>query len=185
MAASVRFIRRVSDRWSLILRQTFTPNRRASQQQPIKMLNTSAAAASVVVKDEQQHNNVTSSPTSSQPRTKSSSNNGALVDLRTSLNTCKSNSPSYTRIADLREECGYVIQSFERVTTPFGETVVTILEGQVGDDYYLRVYLPRRFNLALSDQDIEFYNTGYGDRLRLVKHSPQQQGSGFTPLEFV
>ena len=106
------------------------------------------------------------------------------MDLKSTLNSCKGNSTSYTRIADLREECPYPVRTFERVDTPHGETIIAILEGQVGDDYYLRVYLPRRFNPAISDQDIESYNTGYGERLRLVKHSPQS-GSSFAPLEFV
>lgn len=107
-----------------------------------------------------------------------------IMDLRTVLNTCKSTSPAYTRLSDLREECNYLITAMERVTTPFGETIVVILEGQVGDDYFLRVYLPRRFNLVLSDHNIENYNNGFGERLRLVRRSPQP-GSNFTPLEFV
>lgn len=109
---------------------------------------------------------------------------GAAVDLKTALNNCKSDSPLYTRLADLREECGYLITAMERVTTPFGETIIVILEGQVGDDFFLRVYLPRRFNQVMSDIDIERYNSGFGERLRLVKHSPKP-GTKFTPLEFM
>ena len=108
----------------------------------------------------------------------------ASMDLRTVLNACKYNSPSYTRLADLYEECGYPITNLEIVTSSFGEAVVATLEGQVGDDFYLRVYLPRRFNQVLSRDRIECYNSGVGERLRLVKHSPQP-GSNFTPLEFV
>lgn len=106
------------------------------------------------------------------------------MDLRTALNTCKASSPAYTRLAELREECGYLITQMERVNTPFGETILAVLEGQVGDDFFLRVYLPRRFNQVLSDYHIAQYNMGVGERLRLVKRRPQP-GTNFTPLEFV
>ena len=85
------------------------------------------------------------------------------MDLRTVLNACKYNSISYTRLADLYEECGYLITNIEIVTATFGKVVVATLEGHVGDDFYLRVYLPRRFNQVLTADRIERYNSGFGE----------------------
>lgn len=107
------------------------------------------------------HINMLSSETVSAP-------DSASMDLRTALNTCKSSSPVYTRLSDLREECEYLINAMERVTKPFGETIIVILEGQVRDYFFLRVYLPRRFKLVLRDHDSLRYNSGFGERLRLV-----------------
>lgn len=105
------------------------------------------------------------------------------MDLKSALNARRS-SATYTRITDLREESGYRIVRFERVTTPYGDTVIVTVEGLDGDDMYLRIYLPRRFNDALSDRMIEQYNGGLGDRLHLVRrHSAA--GSKYTPLEFL
>lgn len=104
-------------------------------------------------------------------------------ELKTALNSCRATA-SYTKISDLREESGYRIVKFERVSTPYGETVMAVLEGLVGDDYYLRVYLPRRFNETLTDRMIDHYNTGLGDRLHLVRRCAAA-GSKYTPLEFV
>jgi hypothetical protein len=112
------------------------------------------------------------------------SNVGGNGDIKNILNTCRSNTGSYTKITELREDCPYRIAKLERVTTTYGETVMVILEGLVGDDYYLRVYLPRRYNEVLTDRTIEDYNAGYGDRLHLVRRSAVA-GSKFTPLEFV
>lgn len=107
-----------------------------------------------------------------------------LKDLKSALNSCKS-ANSYTRISDLREDCPYRINKFERTTTVYGETVVVTLEGQVGDDYFMRVYLPRRFNVTLTDKIIDQYNAGVGDRLHLIRRSPQTPNSNVHPLEFV
>lgn len=107
----------------------------------------------------------------------------STMDLKTILNNCKSSTP-YTKIGDLRENCPYKIVKFEKVNTPYGETVMAMLEGQDGDDFYLRVYLPRRFNETISDRTIDSYNAGGGDRLHLVKRTAPT-GSKMTPLEFV
>jgi len=103
--------------------------------------------------------------------------------MKNLLNSCQS-AGSYTRISDLREDSGYRIVKFERVTTPYGETVMAVLEGLVGDDSFLRVYLPRRFNEVLTDRQIEQYNAGFGGGLHLVKRCAMA-GSKYTPLEFV
>lgn len=108
---------------------------------------------------------------------------GVTMDLKSVLNSCKPNTP-YTKIGDLREECPYRVIKFERVTTPYGETVMVVLEGHTGEDLYLRVYLPRRFNEALSDHLIDSYNQGHGDVLSLVKRCTAP-GSKNTPLDFI
>lgn len=105
------------------------------------------------------------------------------MDLRSVLNSCQPATP-YTKIADLREECRYRIAQLERVTTPYGETVMAVLEGQAGEDFYLRVYLPRRYSEVITNDVIEQYNAGYGDRLYLVRRAAAP-GSKFTPLEFL
>lgn len=105
------------------------------------------------------------------------------LDLKSVLNNCKPTT-AYTKISELREECPYKIVKFERVTTQYGETITAILEGQQGEDLHLRVYLPKRFNEALSDRQIEAYNSGRRDILHLVKKTAPA-GSKLTPLEFV
>lgn len=105
------------------------------------------------------------------------------MDLKSVLNNCKPNTP-YTKIGDLREECPYRLVKFERVPTPYGETVMVILEGHTGEDLYLRVYLPRRFNDALSDHLIDSYNQHLGDVLHLIKKKTAP-GTKVTPLEFI
>lgn len=110
-------------------------------------------------------------------------NYDVTMDLKTVLNNCKPSTP-YTRISELREECPYKVSRLERVNTPYGETVVTVLEGQAGEDLYLRVYLPKRFNEALSDRLIDTYNAGHGDVMRLVRRCAAT-GSKITPLEFI
>jgi hypothetical protein len=105
------------------------------------------------------------------------------MDLKSMLNACKPSTP-YTKITDLREECAYRVVQLERVNTPYGETVMATLEGQVGEDFYLRVYLPRRYIEIITDAMIEQYNTGYGERMHLVRRAAAP-GSRFTPLEFM
>ena len=113
-----------------------------------------------------------------------SNHNGSssVFDLKRALNVCKSTTLSYTRIADLREEHRYPIMAFEQVTSPYGETMVVILED---DPYYLNVYLPRRYNQVLSVPIMNRYNAGLEDRIHLVKHHAPPGGNGATPLEFV
>lgn len=112
-----------------------------------------------------------------------------LVDLKTTLNTCKSSSPAYIRIVDLKEDFLYPITHFERVSSPFGPAIVAILEGQIldgqnGEDFFLKAYLPKRFSDVITNFDIERYNMGMGERLSLVKR-PAQPGTTVSPLEFV
>lgn len=109
-------------------------------------------------------------------------NNGSCIDLKRALNACKSTTLSYTRIADLREEHRYPIMAFEQVTSPYGETMVVILED---DPYYLNVYLPRRYNQVLSVPIMNRYNAGLEERVHLVKHRAPPGNSGTSPLEFV
>lgn len=100
--------------------------------------------------------------------------------LKDQLNACKSG--QYTRIADLREDTKYLVLSMERATTPFGETVVLALEGHLGEDTELRVYLPRRFNDVLPEERTIAYNSGLGARLFLVRRKTIGK---YSPLEFV
>lgn len=115
---------------------------------------------------------------------RSDSNAYSNMDLKTVLNNCKS-SAQYTKISDLREDNPYKIVKFERVNTQYGITVMVTLEGQLGDESYLRVYLPKRFSDMLKDNTIENYNAGVGDLIHLVKRSATTSGSSATPLEFV
>jgi hypothetical protein len=115
--------------------------------------------------------------------TQDSKSFGFTLDIKSVLNSCKPNTP-YTKIVDLREDSPYNVLRFERVTTPYGETVMVVLEGHEGEDHYLRVYLPRRFNEVLSDHLINSYNFGPHDIIRLIKRSTVP-GSKITPLEFI
>lgn len=99
------------------------------------------------------------------------------TDLKAQLNNCRA--PQYTRVSDLRPGIPYRIVKFDKATTRYGETITATLEGLVGDDYFMRVYLPQRFLRALSDAVIENYNSGEGERLCL------QYRGGTSGVEFV
>jgi hypothetical protein len=99
------------------------------------------------------------------------------ADLKDQLNSCRA--PQYTRVADLRPGIPYRIVKFDKCCTRFGDTVAAILEGLVGDDYFLRVYLPQRFLRTLTDAVIEHYNSAEGTRLSL------QYRGGTSDIEFV
>lgn len=66
-------------------------------------------------------------------------------------------STPYTKITDLHEDCPYHIHKLEQMTTQYVETIMTIFEGQLGDDFYLRMYLPQSFNEALTNHLITQY----------------------------
>lgn len=109
------------------------------------------------------------------------------MDLKSVLNSCKPRT-QYTKISDLHEECPYTIAQFQRVHTPYGESIMTVLEGQAGEDLYVRVYLPKRYNEMLSDDMINSYNAGYAGRTGTVIHllkKRSRDGSTVSPLEFV
>lgn len=65
-------------------------------------------------------------------------------------------------------------------------TVRRLLQGQVRDNPYLRVYyLLKRFNKERDHRPINTnYNAGVEDQVHLVK-TTTHAGSSFTPLEFV
>src|SRR5436190_22634000 len=100
------------------------------------------------------------------------------VSLKDAFNQCVPKF-SYTRIADLQENTPYTIVKFERVSTPYGQTVLVTMEGQAGDDPLIHVFLPRRYNEVLTDQMINNYNTvaangnggGVGGFLHLIRRS--------------
>lgn len=104
-----------------------------------------------------------------------------IMDLRTSLNSCKP--ANYTRISDLQDNAVFLIRSFEKVATPYGDAILAILEGIGGDDP-TRIYLPRRFKNVLTDSIITQYNAGSTTRLHLVKKAPLP-GSNNHQIEFV
>lgn len=87
-------------------------------------------------------------------------------NLKTRLNDCSA--PQYTRISDLRPESPYKILQFSKVHTQYGGTVSAILEGIVGGNVFLSVYLPNRFLQVLPESTMDSYNRGEGDRLSLV-----------------
>ena len=120
-------------------------------------------------------------PLTTQPMTSLTSSATTLIDLRTLLNTCKT--PSYAKISELRTDVGYLIIAFERVATRYGDAITAVLEGLVGDDFSMRIYLPRRYTMVLNDDTMEAYNNGVGDRIFLVRRSAPA-GSNITPLEF-
>lgn len=88
-----------------------------------------------------------------------------VTELKESLNSVRP--PQYTRITELRERTPYRVVSFERCTTRIGETVAATLEGLVGEDFYLRIFLPERFMRVLTDDVIEKYNMEEGPRMSL------------------
>ncbi len=98
--------------------------------------------------------------------------------LKSQLNNCRG--PSYTKISKLRPGLPYRIVSFERAMTRIGETIALTLEGKVGDDFFLRVYLPPRFIGIFTNEKISNYNSGIGDRLSL-----QWRGGLSNNIEFV
>lgn len=99
------------------------------------------------------------------------------LNLKEQLNCCRS--PQFIRIADLRPGIPYKVIRFEKTTTRYGETVAVTLEGLVGDDFYLRVYLPQRYMASLNDVIISSYNNGEGERLSL------QYRGGTSGIDFV
>ena len=109
----------------------------------------------------------------------------AVDVMKAALNKCDATS-KYTKIVNLRDNIGYRVDNFERVTTPYGETVMVTLSGltDLGDDTQLRVYLPRRYNDIIIDDFITMYNKGTSTPMRMIK-KPSHNGSKFTPLEFV
>ena len=109
----------------------------------------------------------------------------AVEVMKSSMNKCVAGS-KYTKLANLRDNIAYCVTSFERVTTPYGETVMVTLNGlaDLGDDTQLRVYLPRRYNDIILDDFITTYNKGTTTSMRMVKR-PSPNGSKYTPLEFI
>lgn len=100
-----------------------------------------------------------------------------MDDLRAHLNSCRG--PSYTKITELRAGLPYRIVSFERVKTRIGDTIAVTLEGMIGDDFFLRVYLPPRFYQILTVDKIRKYNLGQGDRLSLQWKGGLSNNIGF------
>lgn len=90
----------------------------------------------------------------------------ALADLKARLNNC--NTPQYTRISDLKPNIPYKITNYTKSLTRYGDAICATLEGLVGDDVFLNVYLPKRFLSILDDATIEAYNRGNGDRMALL-----------------
>ena len=95
----------------------------------------------------------------------------ASAELKKAFNDCKSQL-SYTPIADLQSEVNYKILKLERVTTPYGQTVKAVLEDEINKDSgeVINVYLPRRYNSAITDSMMEKFN-GDGVTIHLVKHA--------------
>jgi hypothetical protein len=113
-------------------------------------------------------------------------NTTLTAEFKTSLNSCSNKShQQHTKISDLREDIPYRINKFQRVNTPYGESVISTLEGHPGDDFFLRVFLPRRYNEVISDRFIEAYNSGEMESIQLIKRCALQSNSNITPLEFL
>ena len=78
----------------------------------------------------------------------------------------------------------YKILKLERVATPYGETILISLEGLTGDEAVLTVYMPRRYNEAISDDMITGYNNGAcEERLHLVRRAVGSANNKHTRLE--
>ncbi|TLY45246.1 MAG: hypothetical protein E6K54_08885 [Gammaproteobacteria bacterium] len=108
----------------------------------------------------------------------------ASAELKKAFNDCKSQL-SYTPIADLQSEVNYKILKLERVTTPYGQTVKAVLEDEINKDSgeVINVYLPRRYNSAITDSMMEKFNGGDGGvAIHLVKRAAAP-GSTYAPLE--
>lgn len=104
-------------------------------------------------------------------------------DLKFALNQYQ-NPNTYTKICDLREEIPYKVLKFEQVYTPFGETAMLVLEGHAGEDFYLRVYLPKRYNEVLTERFVNSYNINSEELLYFVKKKASN-GSKVSPLIFI
>ncbi len=90
----------------------------------------------------------------------------ASGNLKMRLNDCSA--PQYTRISDLRPEIPYQVLQFSKAHTRYGETVSAVLEGIVGGNVFLSVYLPKRYLQVLSESTMDSYNRGEGERISLV-----------------
>ena len=88
------------------------------------------------------------------------------VDLKARLNNCSV--PQYTRVSDLRPGIPYRITNLSRSRTRCGETICATLEGLLGDDVYLNVYLPSRFLKVLDDTTMDNYNKSNNEKMSLL-----------------
>ena len=104
-------------------------------------------------------------------------------ELRSLLNNCKPDKV-YTSVTELRLDCGYRIYKIDRVLDIYGQFVVAIVEGLFGEDFFLTVPLPKRYNAVLTDSRIQNYNMGIYGPLYMVRRSAPL-GSFITPLDFV
>ena len=59
------------------------------------------------------------------------------------------------KMDELETGKSYLIECIERVTTKFGDALLTTLDDE---DERFKVFLPKRFNTKLTDEDLEYMN---------------------------